>query len=407
LVGSNTSRIFTSAAVSLICDYSRGTPRTINILCDNALLIGYGLSLKKLDADIIREVIEDMNPAMSRIAFKSKSIRDEVSQQKVSQEPGLIKPYTLYDRKSTIFNRIPLFLLLLLCLLVLGFVGKGNFNRIIGCCRNIFTGNSLSSKILPSDSRADPPSPSVAQLPPNEHKPLNTLGDSSSNLFPAEKKTDPINSGNIEGLPNDRSFLDALTNSSSNLFPEELKTDPEYLNNVQTSSVELKTEAGDASKTRRKIKGVVVAKKKDCIFCLAQKYYHVANETLADIILQSNPEITNIHFISVDQKIKIPEITEESPIVQLPNRTYEIHLGTFSSRISAETYNYEPSLKGKKLEIIPLRVSPGETWYRVVAGKFDDRDDCLRVIAALKEKALLPIFEEKQNIRRLHQANLK
>ena len=37
-------------AISLISRYSKGIPRVINILCDNAFLIGYALSQKKLDA---------------------------------------------------------------------------------------------------------------------------------------------------------------------------------------------------------------------------------------------------------------------------------------------------------------------------------------------------------------------
>jgi len=39
-VGSTTSQVFTPDAVSIICHYSKGIPRTINILCDNAFLIG-------------------------------------------------------------------------------------------------------------------------------------------------------------------------------------------------------------------------------------------------------------------------------------------------------------------------------------------------------------------------------
>ena len=53
--------IFTSEAVSLICKHSGGVPRTINIICDNALLIGYSLSKKKINAYIINEVLRDMD----------------------------------------------------------------------------------------------------------------------------------------------------------------------------------------------------------------------------------------------------------------------------------------------------------------------------------------------------------
>jgi len=60
LVGSSSSKIFTPEAISLICDYGKGIPRMINIVCDNALLIGYGLSQKRIDATILYEVVRDM-----------------------------------------------------------------------------------------------------------------------------------------------------------------------------------------------------------------------------------------------------------------------------------------------------------------------------------------------------------
>ncbi|MGA2956363.1 MAG: AAA family ATPase, partial [Thermodesulfobacteriota bacterium] len=61
MVESDITRVMTPEAVSLICQYCGGNPRTINVLCDNAFLIGYGLSKKKVDAEIVTEVLEDLN----------------------------------------------------------------------------------------------------------------------------------------------------------------------------------------------------------------------------------------------------------------------------------------------------------------------------------------------------------
>jgi type II secretory pathway predicted ATPase ExeA len=52
--------IFTDAAVRLIFDYTRGTPREINNLCDVALLVGYTKRVKEIGDKIIAEVIKDM-----------------------------------------------------------------------------------------------------------------------------------------------------------------------------------------------------------------------------------------------------------------------------------------------------------------------------------------------------------
>jgi len=51
---------FDKKAEQMIWKYSGGIPRKINMLCDNALLIGYGLGKKKIDCTIIQEAAEDL-----------------------------------------------------------------------------------------------------------------------------------------------------------------------------------------------------------------------------------------------------------------------------------------------------------------------------------------------------------
>jgi general secretion pathway protein A len=55
------SSLFSKAALKLIWSHSGGIPRKINILCDNALLIGYGLGKKHINAEIIDEAINDLS----------------------------------------------------------------------------------------------------------------------------------------------------------------------------------------------------------------------------------------------------------------------------------------------------------------------------------------------------------
>jgi general secretion pathway protein A len=52
--------IFTEEAVKLIFDFTRGTPREINNLCDVALLVGYSKRAKEIGEKIVAEVIKDM-----------------------------------------------------------------------------------------------------------------------------------------------------------------------------------------------------------------------------------------------------------------------------------------------------------------------------------------------------------
>jgi general secretion pathway protein A len=140
------------------------------------------------------------------------------------------------------------------------------------------------------------------------------------------------------------------------------------------------------------LREVVAVREGQTVSQLTQMYYGRADLTLIDFLLELNPEITNVHLILVNQEIKIPKITEELLIIPAPDHTLEIHAGTFETPDPAKFYNDEPALKGKKIEILPRKVSPRETWHRVVIGGFDNKEEALKMISLLKEKGLLPAF---------------
>jgi hypothetical protein len=141
-----------------------------------------------------------------------------------------------------------------------------------------------------------------------------------------------------------------------------------------------------------KLNEMIAVKKGQTISQLTQKYYGVVNITLIDFLLEVNPKITNVNLIVVDQEIKIPYVTEELLMVQSADGTYKIHAGTFETPDSARLYSDEPVLKGKKIEIFPRKVSPQETWYRVMIGKFQNKNEVLKTISLLRRKGLLPAF---------------
>ena len=51
--------LFTSAAIGFISAESQGVPRSINILCDMALVYGYSAGAAKIDLGLVRKVIKD------------------------------------------------------------------------------------------------------------------------------------------------------------------------------------------------------------------------------------------------------------------------------------------------------------------------------------------------------------
>jgi len=76
--GSRSYEIFTSGAISLVTGYSRGIPRTINILCDNALQIGYTLFRERVDEEIILKAIKHIEGPQRGIPNKLVTIVREL-----------------------------------------------------------------------------------------------------------------------------------------------------------------------------------------------------------------------------------------------------------------------------------------------------------------------------------------
>lgn len=60
VAGARTTYLFTPKALKRIYRYSKGIPRLINIVCDNALINGYASEKKVIGDDIISEVISDL-----------------------------------------------------------------------------------------------------------------------------------------------------------------------------------------------------------------------------------------------------------------------------------------------------------------------------------------------------------
>jgi general secretion pathway protein A len=59
--GGNPGRLFSRDAVIAVYEHSGGIPRTINVICDNALLTGYADDRRLIDADTVHTVCRDFD----------------------------------------------------------------------------------------------------------------------------------------------------------------------------------------------------------------------------------------------------------------------------------------------------------------------------------------------------------
>jgi hypothetical protein len=65
--------LFTREAVVLIQEYSHGIPRTISVICDNALLSGFAAGRQPVSRDVVEEVARDFDLARG-VAVVAKTV---------------------------------------------------------------------------------------------------------------------------------------------------------------------------------------------------------------------------------------------------------------------------------------------------------------------------------------------
>jgi type II secretory pathway predicted ATPase ExeA len=334
MVRSSSSQTFTSKALSMICSHAKGIPRIINLLCDNAFLMGYNLGQKKIDVDMVREIIKDMERP-----FPQKT--------SLSQVVTAVNGFHLFPPRLN-------FLLSKLSLIVLSFLCLGGFILLIDRYFQAKPAKTLDIK-SPNSSYVDT-KPSLTQPSPQE-------------------MVKGISEKEIQGTPGE---------------PESISQEFPNLVSLPASAIPITGEEDQLME-------MVTIRKGQTIYSLTKKHYRMVNRTLMDLVLESNPDITDVHLIIVDQKIKVPKITTDLLITKPSENTYKISVGTFGTPDSTKPYSHDRALKGKKVEVIPRKISPQDTWYRVVIGDFGDKDEALNMVDYLKQKGLLPAFGGLQN----------
>lgn len=90
VAGGNSSDVFTREAIELIHQRSGGVPRTISVICDNAMVSGFAAGTRPIGPDIIKEVCTDfdLGPASSRAAPPPRQERPVEASASPSRNPA-------------------------------------------------------------------------------------------------------------------------------------------------------------------------------------------------------------------------------------------------------------------------------------------------------------------------------
>jgi type II secretory pathway predicted ATPase ExeA/phage tail protein X len=345
IAASKDDNIFSEEAIKLICKHSRGIPRIINILCDNALLSAYGKEMKKIDTDIVEEIISDYERSTIPVNEKDESLHPVQEGKKSLSTPGrknVVNSLAWFTKSRLAVSSFISAILVLLILGVLAYSVKPDslnqfINSLFADLSNSWQKDERSiEKATVKNKTNNPQEPSVSTI-----KKMNAQ-DLDVNAPPKAIVADkPI----IEKLPPSKQIPSSLGNEPTPFDPISMK----------------------------KSYKTVLAKEGDIVSSLVLKEYGILSDTICDIVKRANPEIEDLDQISIGQKIILPNLDIDNMIVEVGKGVFSVHIASFSSYDDAKQYFKKSAMEKLPISISPVKITGRKLWYRVTVGNFSSR----------------------------------
>jgi type II secretory pathway predicted ATPase ExeA/phage tail protein X len=319
--GEDFEKFFQKAIVGALHRFSGGYPRMINILADNALLLGYSRGKNKITEAMIQECHKDM-----QLESPYNEPEEPAEKQSPDESTGTGEAP---KRRRWRWAALAVFII------VFVLVGLGVSDK----------GREVTSRLLelaPADVRSFfDQSPQAPLVVPEEKQEYESFETEKGQTEGEPKEEPPV--------PQEKAETGVVTLASA------LETEE-----VESPLVPEKEEA---------LKSLVV-KPGDTLLELAIRVYGTANETILDRVRQSNPGIKDVNRIEVGQEILFPPLEGEEKM-----GTFTVHIASFKGFERARDYFQDLVEAGYEAYIIPAN-DPGKgAVFRIALGSFDIRED--------------------------------
>ncbi len=415
-VGYEGRGLFSAEAIENIAVYSKGIPRLINIICDNALLIAYASSQKKVSAEMIREATRDLgleSDAPKVEAAKAESPKIEIPK---AESPKVEIPKVVAAKAESPKMEAPRVE-----------IPKVESPKVESPKIEIPRVESPVAMRAPNNSKEKPLQRAKGEPPKRRPRHLARLGTGALIvllvLSPLAFVIDPSEVKdlllglklNVEELPGkmakglklfeDKFFSRAATmekvqatiasESSTELRPEPIGQSPANPDHESLASAKQAEPASSSDLPERshqgklessstinshppsRVKGVVGGEWKErpvviqygsTIGGIASDVYG-GNKLLAmDLLKEANPQIVNLNWVLAGQRLSLPPLTRETLLRRQSDNSYRLILASFIRSQEAEKLSEAVRRKGYEVMITRQKVSDNLLLHRVEIG---------------------------------------
>jgi type II secretory pathway predicted ATPase ExeA/phage tail protein X len=325
--------IFPQKSIETIHNLSKGYPRMINVLADNALLYGYAKGKKRISPSMITQCRKDMDLNGSF----SETFMDGPDTPKRER----LKPIR-YERYWK-WIMVPV----LLVLIMLGILSYHYSNMISELTDTV---NILEQIKTPDEKDVQP-----------------IVKKEIHNELPTAIDTDKIeNSSSLPSIANEE---------GKDSIRDEKQVEPYKIAKVipEKDKVHFRS---------------VIVKEGDTLARLAAAIYHRVDADILTLIKENNPSIEDPNRITTGQEIQFPDLSalEDAPI-------YTVHVASYKPFESARNLFQDYIEDGYEAYILPISDPKLGKLYRVAIGHFQSRKEAENYASELLGKGVTDYAE--------------
>lgn len=367
VVGFKRHQLFTPDAVQEIAYYSKGYPRLINILCDNALLIAYATSQKSLTGEIIEEAANDLRFELrgggSLATGKSRHLSTEVGSEEARHTVPLRQ--AAYQKKAYSHSRTKSWVTAVVLFLGIGglgfYLGQVNSSLVEGVNEKLRTWHKTLQGTLGGR----------IENPERYNSPLR--GDQISSVDGRMTTS----TGNVGLAPApDLARVEARQEGrESHVTSEQTRTSSgeRISTSARGGNAEVSSIGSPSEVASRREKPMLVPPG-STIAEIAAHTYGAQRDLGLDLIKEYNSQIENLNRIRAGQPLWLPPLSQETLVRQQPDGSYSLILASFRTSQQAEQLAQLARQKSYEILVRARPVSHNLVLHRVEINGLANRD---------------------------------
>jgi general secretion pathway protein A len=384
LVGCERRDLFTAEAIQRIAWYSKGVPRLINIICDNALLVTYSTDQQQISVAIIEEVAQDLH-----LKTGVRAPREMVSLESISLSPSIAESHFSVSTKKEAAEKaeeVPV-------TVAWSVPGRSRSLWWVG-------GGALAALLLAGATFYPQYRERLAAIGGQvenwfgdagkhfislTHQPTGRAGGSEEQKkekIPAQDQSDRYLNGQVQPQENPslrQQAVDLATQGQEAFVSESAMENPRVVAGPSVPALEQSVEGASipvkqpdqkmavlaTNNVKTQSTQSVVVRQGTTISAIILEAYGNYNALALDLIKEFNPHIVTLDKIATGEQLKLPSLTRETLLREQSDGSYHLILASFANLAKANEFAQRVRRQGYSVRVTPQPVSATIVLQRV------------------------------------------